>query len=70
MSPVYVIERLEDATYLDGGGKVRQGFAVTFRIAEFDETHTVNMPSNNPVEIDKRIREEIARRQALAKLGG
>ena len=66
---LYRIERVEDATYLDGGGKVRQGYAVTFVIIELDESHTINVETSNPQAIDQRIREEIKRRVEIGKLG-
>ena len=66
----YEITTVEDSTYLEGGTKVVRGFAVTFRILDLGEVHTIEVPANNPVEIDKRIRAEIEKFRKIRALGG
>jgi len=67
---IYKIERVQDTTYLDPrGGQVVSGFAVTFTALALDETHTVDVPSNDPKVVDERVRAEIAKLEALHKLG-
>jgi len=70
MAPVYTIEHVQDTTYVDQGGRPVNGFLVTFTVYELNETHSVNVRANNPVEIDKLIRAEIEKFRAIRKLGG
>ena len=65
----YEIITTEDSTYLEGGTRVVKGFAVTFRIPDLGEVHTIDVPANNPVEIDKRIKAEVEKYRKLRTLG-
>ncbi len=67
---LYHITRVTDQLYIDEGAQPVNGFAVTFEVAELNQVHTINVPHNNPVEIDTRIRQEIAKYQQIARLGG
>ena len=67
---VYRIDSIVDKLYIDQGGRPVNGFSVTFEVPSLNETHTVDVPNNNPPEVDRRIREEIAKFEALRRLGG
>ncbi len=65
----YEIITTEDSTYPEGGTRVVKGFAVTFRIPELGEVHTIDVPANNPIEIDRRIKAEVEKYKKLRTLG-
>lgn len=65
----YEIITTEDSTYLEGGTRVVKGFAITFRIPELGEVHTIDVPANNPQEIDRRIKIEVEKYKKLRTLG-
>lgn len=53
-------------TYLDETGAVVDGYRVFFNITEFDETHFVNVPTLNPVLVQKAIKAVIEDRNTIA----
>jgi len=70
MGALYTITLTQPQTYLDNAGQPVNGFRVDFTIAEFDEGHSINVPKQDPAEIDRRIKALIADRKKLASLGG
>jgi len=63
------IERVQNVTYLDEARNVVDGFQVTFRMLDFDEVRTVNVPTDDPIEIEAAALLAVERREALASLG-
>ena len=70
MPALYTITDTKPTVYLDNAGAPTQGFQVSFTLTEFDEGHSINVPKLDPKLIDARVKEVLAQRQALAKLGG
>jgi len=63
------IERVQNVTYLDEARNVVDGFQVTFRMLDFDEVRTVNVPTDDPIDIETAALLAVERREALASLG-
>jgi len=63
------IERVQNVTYLDEARNVVDGFQVTFRMLDFDEVRTVNVPTDDPIDIESAALLAVERREALASLG-
>ena len=63
------IERVQNITYLDEARNVVDGFQVTFRMLDFDEVRTVNVPTDDPIDIESAALLAVERREALASLG-
>ena len=63
------IERVQNVTYLDEARNVVDGFQVTFRMLDFDEVRTVNVPTDDPIDIEAAALLAVERREALASLG-
>ena len=63
------IERVQNITYLDEARNVVDGFQVTFRMLDFDEVRTVNVPTDDPIDIEAAALLAVERREALASLG-
>jgi len=63
------IERVQNVTYLDEARNVVDGFQVTFRMLDFDEVRTVNVPTDDPIDIEGAALLAVERREALASLG-
>ena len=63
------IERVQNITYLDEARNVVDGFQVTFRMLDFDEVRTVNVPTDDPIDIETAALLAVERREALASLG-
>ena len=67
--PKFRIERVQNVTYLDEARNVVDGFQVTFRMLDFDEVRTVNVPTDDPIDIEAAALLAVERREALAALG-
>jgi len=63
------IERVQNVTYLDEARNVVDGFQVTFRLLDFDEVRTVNIPTDDPVDVETSALLAVERREELARLG-
>jgi hypothetical protein len=70
MGALYTVTGTTPEVYIDNSGQAINGFRVSFTIHEFDEGHFLNVPKQDPVEIDRRIKGLIADRKKLAALGG
>jgi len=69
MGQAYTIIHTQNAMYLDEGSNPVPGYLVRFILHEFGEGYDINVPSLDPVGIDKRIKEILVNRQKLAALG-
>jgi hypothetical protein len=67
---LYTITDISPAIYLDNARQATNGYQVTFTLTEFDEGHMINVPKLDDALIDARIKEVLAARKKLAKLGG
>ena len=69
MAALYEIEKVQDTTYLDDGGRPIRGFGVRFKVPAHNEVHELNVPTADPKTVDKAIKDFIVKRDALSKLG-
>jgi hypothetical protein len=65
---VYKVSSVAQVVYLDPKGKAVNGYALTVDLIEFGETHTVNVPSNDPLIAKAAIQALVHNRRALAEL--
>jgi hypothetical protein len=65
---VYKVSTVTQVVYLDMKGKVVNGYALTVDLIEFSETHTVNVPTNDPTLAKAAIQALVRNRRALAEL--
>lgn len=69
MGQVYTVEGQQPTTYLDEGQAV-SGFVLTVRLHKWNELLVINVPQLKAELVDARVKQLIAEREALAKLGG
>jgi hypothetical protein len=65
----YQITNTTPSIYLDKGGKAVTGYTVSVLFPEFDEVHTIQVPSLAMDQVKAAIDSLYAQRAALAKLG-
>ena len=66
----YRILRTSPTTYQAKNGRPVSGFSVEVFIPEFDEEHSVSVPSLDPQIVGPEIEKLIEQRKQLASLGG
>lgn len=69
MAKPYTVTHTQNAMYLDEGNNPIPGYQVRFILHEFGEGFDINVRELDPEMIDKRIKEILKNRQALAALG-
>lgn len=69
MAKAFSVTGTVPTVYLDRSGNAIQGYKVYFYIAEFDETHTVQLPSLDPKQVENALTKVYNDRVALAKIG-
>lgn len=66
---IYKIIRTIPTVYLDKMGAAVNGYQLTVDLYAYDETHTLNVSNLDPKTADSAIKQLIAWRAALDKLG-
>ena len=66
MANDYRVISTQPYSYLDETNNVVDGYRVYFNITEFDESHFVNVPTLNPVTIQKEIQAVVKDRKSIS----
>ncbi len=65
----YTVQSTSPAFYLDKSGKAISGFTVYVYFPEFDEVHSVNVPTLAEKDVKPALETLLQQRRALAKFG-
>ena len=65
----YQVTNVRNSVYMSKGGRVVQGYELTVYIPQFDEDFTIKVKDNNPVTINKAIKDFIEKRKKIDELG-
>ena len=66
----YIIEHTQPTVYTDHKGSAVSGFSVQVTFPEFDETHTLNVPTLEASTVKAAVEKLLEQRRAIAELGG
>jgi len=65
----YKVNQTAPTVYLDNRGIATKGYIVYVYLVDFDETHSINVPTLDPKLVALEVKKLLDNRKALDKLG-